>query len=213
METAISTFLQLQLLTFQNSVMKYLLMLFVLAGAFPATAQKWAKNFDFVDPCICGLSLAGKDSKYGYVDRSGNIVVPIIYDEGLTFKEGYSAVRKGVKWQYIDSTGRFITDAIFSDAQSFYDGFAAVMQDDLYGYINTSGKLVIDFKFSNARNFSEGLAPAANKKGIWGYINLEGEMVIAPEYSFADSFDNGEARVIKGDKVFYIDRNNKLLHE
>ena len=193
--------------------MKKLLMLIFLPAVVSANAQKWTKNFDFVDQCICGLALAAKDHKYGYVDILGNVIVPLVYDEGLSFKEGYTAVRRGSNWLYIDSTGKVITEAVFTDAQSFHDGLAAVMENDLYGYINTSGKVVIDFKFTNARAFGEGLAPVANKKGGWGYINQKGEIVITPEYDFADIFNNGEARVIKGDKVFYIDKNNKMLHE
>ena len=46
-----------------------------------------------------------------------------------------------------------------------------------------------------------------------GYIDDKGKMVINPQYDFADSFGNGEARVMKGDKVFYIDKDNKVLHE
>lgn len=203
----------IRFVTIKTPCMKKLLMLIFLPAALSVNAQKWAKNFDFVDQCICGLALASKDHKYGYVDNGGNIIVPLVYDEGLSFKDGYTAVRKGANWQYIDSTGKAITESIFADAQSFQNGFAAVMENELYGYINTSGKVVIGFKFTNARAFGEGLAPVANKKGDWGYINEKGEFVITPEYDFADSFDNGEARVIKGDKVLYINKNNKVLHE
>lgn len=193
--------------------MKRILFLFMLPATLSVSAQQWAKNFDFVDQCICGLSLVEKDNKHGYVDLGGNIVIPLIYDEGLTFNEGYAAVRLGNHWLYLDSTGKQITEAIYGDAQSFHDGLAAVSKGGLAGFINTSGKVVIDFKFDQARGFAEGLAPVSNKKGYWGYIDLKGDFVIQPEYDFADSFENGEARVIKGDKVYYIDAKNKMLHE
>jgi hypothetical protein len=193
--------------------MKRMIFFLFLPMAFITNAQKWTKNFDFVDPCICGLSLVSKDHMYGFVDRGGNIIIPLQYDEALTFSEGYSALRKGSKWMYVDSTGKSITDAVYEDAQSFHNGFAAVMKDQLYGYINTSGKLVIGYQYYNARDFGEDLAPVANKKGEWGYINTSGEIMITPQYDFADHFENGEARVMKGDKLFYIDRKNKVLHE
>ena len=112
----------------------------MLPVTFTVNAQKWAKNYDFVDQCLCGMSLVGKDHKIGYTDHDGNIIVPLIYDEGLSFREGYAAVRKGDKWQYIDSTGKAITEPVFNDAQSFHDGLAAAMKGDNYGYIDYAGK-------------------------------------------------------------------------
>jgi len=83
----------------------------------------------------------------------------------------------------------------------------------MYGFINNKGETVIPFEFFNTRNFSEGLAPAANAKNDWGFIDKKGNWVIKPTYDFADSFDAGEARVMKAGKVFYIDIQNKKLHE
>jgi hypothetical protein len=97
--------------------------------------------------------------------------------------------------------------------KTFHNGIAAVMKNGQYGYIDFTGKVLIDFQFMNARSFSEGLAPVSNAKNLWGYIDDKGKMVINPQYDFADSFGNGEARVMKGDKVFYIDKDNKVLHE
>jgi len=48
---------------------KLLLMLLAIAFLVSAMAQKWAKNFDFVNECICGMSLVGKNKMYGYVDK------------------------------------------------------------------------------------------------------------------------------------------------
>src|SRR5262245_2637295 len=111
----------------------------LLLSTFTVNAQKWAKNFDFVDECVCGLSLVGKDHKVGFTDHNVNIIVPLIYDEGLSFREGYTAVRKGEKWLYLDSTGKAITEAIFGDAYSFHDGLAAAMKGNSYGYIDYTG--------------------------------------------------------------------------
>lgn len=90
---------------------------------------------------------------------------------------------------------------------------AAVSKGGLYGYINKTGTIIIPLAFSNARNFTEGLAPAANAKGFWGYIDEKGNWVIKPVYDFTDNFEKGEARVMKGQKIMYIDKDNKLLHE
>ncbi|MEP7144377.1 MAG: WG repeat-containing protein [Ferruginibacter sp.] len=193
--------------------MKKLLMLVLFLPVLAGYSQKWEKNYDYVDDCICGLSKVQKNGKVGYVNKSGVEVVKPEYNEGLTFHEGYTAVKQGAKWLYLDSTGKTITAANFDDAAGFSNGMAAVAKNNLYGFININGEIVIPFEFSNARSFGEGLAPAANAKGYWGFIDKKGNWVIKPVYHFADSFENGEARVMKGDKVWYIDKENKVMHE
>lgn len=188
-------------------------MLFLLFPVLDSFAQKWEKKYEFVDNCICGLSKVKKDGKIGYVNKDGVEIIKPQYDEGLTFNEGYTAVRMGPKWLFYDSTGKAITEAIYDDAGGFKSGFAVVAKNNLYGYINTSGEVAIPLQFSFARNFTEGLAPASNAKGYWGYINIKGEWTVKPLYDFTGEFENGEARVIKGEKVFYIDRQNKVLHD
>ena len=193
--------------------MKKILILMLLFPALGSYAQKWEKNYDYVDNCLCGLSKVRKNDKIGYVSKDGVEIIKLQYDDGLTFEEGYAAVKKGAKWQYLDSTGKEITEAIFDDAMSFSNGLAPVSKNSMYGFINSSGEVVIPIEFSNARGFTEGLAPASNAKGYWGFINLKGEWAIKPIYHFANSFEGGEARVMKGDKVLYIDKTNKVLHE
>ncbi len=192
--------------------MKKILLLFLLFPVLDSYSQKWEKNYESVDNCICGLSKVKKNGKTGYVNKAGEEVIKPQYDEGLTFNEGYTAVRMDTKWMYFDSTGRQVTEAIYEDAYGFKDGLATVAKNGLYGFINTSGETVIPFQFSNARCFSEGLAPAANAKGYWGFIDMKGEWVIKPAYDFTANFENGEARVMKDSKVMYIDRQNKIIH-
>lgn len=193
--------------------MKKIIVLLFFFPLLNSYAQKWEKNYDFVDNCVCGLSKVKKNDKVGYVNKQGVEVVALQYDEGLTFKEGYAAVRKGEKWLFIDSTGKPITEAVFEDALSFNDGLAAVSKGNMFGFINIKGEITIPLVYSNARNFAEGLAPAANAKGYWGYIDAKGNWIIKPAYDFSDCFANGEARVIKAGKVFYIDKDNKVVHE
>jgi len=193
--------------------MKRLLLVLMFPLPFYADAQKWAKNYDFVDQCSCGLAKVGKDNKVGYTDNDGKIIIPLMYDEGLTFSEGFTAVRSGSTWIFLDSTGRPLSDGKFEDAQSFHSGLAAVMRNGHYGYIDMRGKVAIDFQYSNARDFSEGLAPIANSHNQWGYVDASGKTVINPQYDFADSFTNGEASVMKGNKTFYIDKENKVVHQ
>ena len=102
--------------------MKRLLLLLIFPLPFYTNAQKWAKNFDFADQYSCGLAKVGKANKIGYVDLNGKIVIPVIYDEGLAFSEGYTAVRNGNKWVILDSAGKQLSNDQYEDAEGFHDG-------------------------------------------------------------------------------------------
>lgn len=53
------------------------------------------------------LFLNKKDGKYGYIDKSGNIVIDYIYDDATEQNEyGYAAVKKDGRWNALDKDGR-----------------------------------------------------------------------------------------------------------
>jgi hypothetical protein len=106
---------------------KWILFLFSSWIVNAGFAQAWTKKYDHVDECICGLSLVGKDKKHGFVDKNGKLIVPLIYDEALTFSEGMAAVMQNFKWGYIDSTGKTIVELQYNEAMSFHDGLAVVV--------------------------------------------------------------------------------------
>ncbi len=99
--------------------MKKLLFIFLLPMVIPAFAQKWAKDFDFVDNPSNGLSLVKKDGKYGFVDLNGKIVVPIEFQEAVAYSEGFAPVRKGSLWGFYDSTGKVLVQPVYLDALCF----------------------------------------------------------------------------------------------
>ncbi|MBW4622700.1 MAG: WG repeat-containing protein [Cyanosarcina radialis HA8281-LM2] len=129
--------------------------------------------------------------KYGYIDKTGKLVIPFQFPRAGDFSEGLAAV-------VVDSNGDGSTDG--------------------YGYIDKTGKTVIQPQFDDAGNFSEGLAPVKiNTK--WGYINKQGKVIISPQFDDADRFAEGLAVVGKntrnsdnpyGSKYGYIDKKGKL---
>jgi hypothetical protein len=193
--------------------MKKLLIISLLFPSLFSLAQNWEKKYEFVDNCICGLSKVKKNGKVGYVNNKGVEIIKPQYEDGLTFNEGYTAVKLTDKWQYLDSTGKAITEAIFDDAYNFSEGLAVVSKQNHFGFINTTGEVVIPFIFVNANSFSEGLASASDNKGRWGYIDKKGNWKINPAYTFANAFENGKARVMKGEKIIYIDKENKEVEQ
>ncbi len=69
------------------------------------------------------LFLSKKDGKYGYVNKSGNVVVDYIYDDATEQnKYGYCAVKKDGVWGCLDKIGKeIVTPSINLDNSIFTD--------------------------------------------------------------------------------------------
>ncbi|TAD82783.1 MAG: WG repeat-containing protein [Bacteroidetes bacterium] len=100
--------------------MKTLLLVVAATCWLPSLGQKWAKDYDFVNDCVCGTSLVKKAGKYGFVNKEGKVLVPLIYDEASTMNEGYAPVRKGNLWAFVDNLGTVIVEPLYADAAGFH---------------------------------------------------------------------------------------------
>jgi hypothetical protein len=119
------------------------------------------------------------DEQYGYIDRSGQLVIKIKrgrYHE--EFHEGLAVViNEDGKLGYINETGEYVIEPIYADssaydyddigARHFSEGLAVVseeveVEDGTYfqhlGYIDKTGKIVIKLADYELYPFSEGMA-------------------------------------------------------
>lgn len=192
--------------------MKDLIFLFFLTVFFiPCQGQAWTKNYDLVDACDCGIFKVSKNNKYGYTDDKGNLIIPLIYDEGMSFSEGRAAIKIAQKWGFIDSTGNEIVKPQYTEVYSFHQGLAVVSKGDAFGFIDLTGKLTIPLIYTSAKSFGSQLAPVCNNKNVWGYINKTNKVTISFQFNYADSFTEGTARVMKAGKWVYIDSLGKIV--
>jgi hypothetical protein len=86
--------------------------------------------------------------KYGFIDKTGELVIPFQYDETHGFSEDMAPVQIEGNWGYIDRKGLMVIEPQFDYAQNFSEALAAIRdQDGKYGYIDKSGVYVIDPQF------------------------------------------------------------------
>ena len=183
-----------------------------------------------------GLAPSCVDRMCGYIDRTGEVVIPRQFKQNDSpisgavhrFSEGLAAVLVNEKWGYIDKKGRTIVQPQFETAEAYHEGLAAVERDGKYGFIGKTGKFVIKPQFDLATRFSEGLArvnvgwnrKAMNEqdpgwnKGKWGFINQKGKFVVPPTFGFLDDLHCGVAIANTIDnKLAIIDRSGKFIVE
>jgi hypothetical protein len=176
-------------------------------GLAPVWRQDPAGNLDTI--------LSGRVNTkkiWGFIDRSGKVVIPTKYEYALNFEDCLAAVRVNDKWGYINTSGKMVIQPQFDKTLFFSEGLAVLKINEKSGYINQNGETVIPPQFNQARSFGEGLASVQIESGgKWGFINRKGNIVIKPQFDGAGSFSDGIAEVQVGNKYAYIDRNGKYI--
>lgn len=68
-------------------------------------ANDWSNNFDEVWTFREGLAVVKKNNKWGYVDNTGTVKIPLIYDKAYGFINGVAWVVQNGKNRYINKNG------------------------------------------------------------------------------------------------------------
>jgi hypothetical protein len=73
--------------------------------------------------------------RFGYIDKTGRVVINPKFENASPFSEGLASVRLGGKDGYIDKTGRMVIAPQFDQADSFSEGIARVAVHGKFGFI------------------------------------------------------------------------------
>ena len=153
--------------------------------------------YDFTDGFAKVFSRGYYDTYYrnyitqravGFIDKTGNEVVPMKYYDALDFSGGLAAVQIsegnfGGKWGYVDKNGNEVIPPIYDDIRNIYDygsnlvrsshyfseGMAVVCSEGKYGYIDKTGEVVVPLEYDIALPVSEGLAVVGIRNEDDGY--------------------------------------------
>lgn len=136
--------------------------------------------------------------KGGYLDVTGNLAVPCIFDEVRSFVGDLTCVGMNVEDSYdskfavMNSQGVLLTDYIYDYPYGLYggDGLISVRDPEtgLYGYMNNAGVMVIPCQYDEPGNFINGLAVVGKSTGEsydyrYGIIDTTGGIVLPIQYA------------------------------
>ncbi|GHT17395.1 hypothetical protein FACS189429_1370 [Bacteroidia bacterium] len=171
--------------------------------------------------------------KYGLVDKQGNVIVPLIYDDILTTPEeiprgyfsedGLVKVQLGKKYGLVDKTGKEVVPAKYDgsgfgwfhmydfhgeDAYSFQgysiDGFIKFKDGFKYGLFDMNGNEIASAKYDKIENVSEGLAIAITVN--YYYTNKQGKRITPKTAEERKAADSNEENLYE-----VIDRTGKVI--
>lgn len=112
-------------------------------------------NENEIDYFHDGMAKISMKEKYGFINRTGNLIVQCKYSEAHNFNDGLALVSIGRydDYTFIDKKGNEITNKYYQYAQDFSEGLAVIRLKGYYGFINKNGDEVIPPKFEEVRGF------------------------------------------------------------
>ncbi|MEN8122896.1 MAG: WG repeat-containing protein [Bacteroidota bacterium] len=122
------------------------------------------KTFDFQSEYYNRYAAVSKNNMWGFIDKSGGLVVPAIYDDVTYFNEGIAAVKLDEKWGYVNTLGEIIAEPVYDSVRNFREGIAPVYNDGFWnkgwGFIDKTGELIIRHTFEDVSYFKGNYAIA-----------------------------------------------------
>lgn len=85
---------------------------------------------------------SGRSRRWGFIDKTGEIAIPMKYKGAFEFSEGLARVKIGDKWGYIDKSNKVVIEPQFNMAWPFKNGLAWVETDEGNGYINKKDEFI-----------------------------------------------------------------------
>ncbi|MDO3413291.1 WG repeat-containing protein [Saccharibacillus sp. CPCC 101409] len=136
------------------------------------------EGYDDVGSFSEGLAAVRKGDKWGYIDRTGEVVLPFIYEDTFAFYEDRAVVQIGDKWGFIDRHGKKIIAPRYDSVNSFSEGLAPVFVNEKWGYIDKEGQMVIEPAYLEAFPAQHGMMQVSREQiAEYSYIDREGNRV------------------------------------
>jgi len=156
------------------------------------------------------------DKKWGFINKSGEIVINPQFDYVYDFRDGLClvAVKKenmnDYSYGFIDKEGIFVINPQFEDASSFDHGNAVVSIDGKnYGYIDKKGNITINPQFEYCEKFIDKKA-LIKQNSKFGFIDHKGKIIVNPQFESATYIGKGSLITIRsGNKWGYVNTDGK----
>ena len=153
--------------------------------------EKIYEKYDEINDYYQGLALVKSGDKWGYIDKEGNVKVPIIYEAANNFGgEKIAKVKKDGLWGYVNINAKEIVPVEYEFCGEINNGIIAVGKKNKYGFVNTKGKNICGLIYDRVEPFSNDGIAKVFQNNRYGYIDTAGNITVPinnkVDYSQAD---------------------------
>lgn len=134
-----------------------------------------------------GLARIKIRNKFGFIDRTGKIVIQPLYGDAGNFSEGLAWVKLKDKYGFIDRTGKIVVQLKYIKVGDFSEGRALVHpRKDNLEFIDKTGKLLMFLNYDYVL-WDHGGIIRVGEKGKIGSIDITGRVIYPLRYPNRDT--------------------------
>ena len=136
-----------------------------------------------------GLARVRYGDKFGYISsKTGEVVIPFLYEDTQKPSLGRYWVKKGGKWGCINKKGETVIPFLYEYAGRFMDeNRASVSLNGKFGHIDTTGRVTTPIIYQSASYFKHGVA-MIQLDNKYAYIDTSGKVITKQWFSEAQPF-------------------------
>lgn len=123
-----------------------------------------------------------KNWKSGFINKSGQLVIPCKYQDASHFSNGVVKVKYNNKYGFINKQGETVIPFKFDNVDDFSNGMAKLTQNEKVGFINLKGNIIIPCNYEDGARFNSQGVTKIRKNGKWGLIDRDGKIILTCEY-------------------------------
>lgn len=137
----------------------------------------WQETESFVN----GFARVFADSKWGFVDGAGNLVIQPGYQAARNFVNHLAAVQKNAKWGFINENGNTVIPFEYDIIYDFKEEVTAGYKNNKWFLISRNGETIKPLDIDIFWGFKNGTAKIT-QNGRTGVMNTKGEIIsLEPE--------------------------------
>lgn len=133
--------------------------------------------------------------KWGFIDQTGNLAIPMKYQYVGNFYKGKAIVKQNKKWGVIDTLNEKVIDLVYEGVKIIgkdSNWFQLEKRSPVVGLIDPAGNFVLAQEYQEIGRYAENRI-RVKKNGRWGMLDTEGKEVVPLTFVKIDDFKEGRA--------------------
>ena len=158
-------------------------------------------------------SLICKGCEWGYIDTSGQVIVPPQYTFVKDFINNVGIVECSGKWGMVNQNAKVVIPCNYDGVQFLENTNNTIVRvyikEPKYGLIDTLGQLAVSAIYDEIGSFNEGRL-AVKRNGMWGFVDHNGFEIIPCRFREVQNFSEGMAAARLGSGWGFIDNQGDV---